>query len=1188
MLHDQDFKELQAVESIDLSYSGVTEIRGAPFFGLDHLQQLYLQHNNLEDEHVNVGKLNTSGKLMHLDLTGNKLTSIPDLNGKFFPYLNHLDVGNNDIAYITNGQLRNMTSLTVLILRENPLEVIENEAFMECWQVTDLNMDFTRIKRLPDMSNMAGLTDLHIVHSNLEYFPDDFCVSNKHLLIIEATANEIQRFTNFSGCRNLVSLALDYNEITEIPHGVLSGLTKLVTLTLHENQISNIARDVFNDLRKLRTLTLYHNIIQYLPEGIFSQLPALRKLNLGFNHIHKLPEGLFANNTLLSSLWLNDNDIDEVHPKAFPQLRHLEILNMSSNVFCSLEFPDMGFPSLHVLGLEQLWCLHNVPSPHTMPNAQEIYYTYAYHCCLWEDTLNSDIYENDEVLPTTVPPHNTEEITLPPGVLPIPPDSPFEKCTTEGVSPEGISDLMDFLNQYNLTITWGPDCRFMVEGNPLNMGRTAEDIARLRSGQPTTLQGDNNIVVGTNTEEFFNGVNEFRNHYVSQPTSIPWNVVTCLPRPNPLTPCDNLLDPWPIRVAIWAVWVLTLLGNISVLFIMIAARQGMDVSQFFICVLAFSNTLLGIYLAFIAMVDIRTLGDRSFYQSALEWQKGSGCQTAGFLAIFSSQLSVYISVILTIERLHHVVTSTATRKGSKKRRLAVLLIFIGVLYASTLAVLPLNGMELNSYDEVAICLPFASKTPEDRNYILTLLSLNMLGILLVMIAFLTVFFCLFRPSLSRKKRCEVLTSTMKLSLLMVTTFLCWFPIGVVGYSSVLQEPIINAEQAKYFIVFVFPVNSLFSPVIYALITRSFRKSIWWIVTCCPSTKNKDTPMQTFRLVQRLATSTPSSLMSSDPPPCGQSPGLTGEELRVLRQSRRSNSYSVQFNPNQQQCLTPPTPGSITRMGRRASLPAVFESNTADKHSECSAEQSIIFPFRLAPGLLSQMNSSLPNLPEENENEEADIPPDYERANMSPLRHECLSTAPESNKIKKRVCEVQVHSCINGITDEASYASPLCTSTSADKTPIASELIHTEPSKVTSPVPPEYRTPRQESPMGIGGPVVEKHCQKGNHQIFGHQCFSACSSHAPSPISCHMPHNLRQQDINSTEENSHYVEGRPSDSLNSAPVTRHGNVYSTTEKDGFEYARLQEQFCIQGRSKRLEVINPRFAALSPTQESETDV
>ena len=1042
-------------------------------------------------------------------------------------------------------------------------------------------------------------------------------------------------------------MALDHNEIPEIPEAVFNGLTKLGILKLHNNRISYIAPGVFDDLRLLHTLTLYHNDIRDLPEGLFSHLTALRKLNLGFNHIRVLPSGVFANNTYLSSLWLNDNDIQEVHREAFASMVHLQILNMSSNYFCSLEFPEGGFISLRVLSLQQLWCLHNVPNPHTMPHAQEVFYTYAYHCCLWEDILNSTTHDNNTVLPTTVPPDATGMITLPTEVVPILDGDPYE-CPSEGVSPERISTIIEVAQLYNLTVKWGPGCSFTVEG-PNSIGLSPDDIVNLQNGQPTTVL-DDNAIIGTETEGFFDGINELRYPYVPDPSIYKYiqKEVACHPRPNPLTPCDNLLDPWPIRVSIWAVWVLTLLGNIAVLFIMIAARQRMDVSQLFMCVLAFSNTLLGIYLAFIAMVDIRTLGDRSFYQSALEWQKGSGCQTAGFLAIFSSQLSVYILVILTIERLHTLVTSTRAPfpRESRKLHVAVLLIIIGIVYACIVAILPLNGMGVNAYDEVAICLPFVSRTPDDRNYILAILSLNMLGIMIMVIAFVIGFAHLFQPSLSSQKRWKICAHMTKLSLLMITTFLCWLPIGIVGYTSMLQGPMISAKQAKYFIVFVFPVNALFSPIIYALITRSFRKNIWWIITCCPNKKNKDAPQQTFRLVQRQATSTPTSMMSSDLPR-GQSPrSLTGEDLRILRQSRRSNSYSVQFNPNlvyQQQCPTPPTPGSITRMGRRASLPAVFGSNVVESHSyinshESSTAQPTAFPFRFAPGLLSQLNNSLPNLPEENENEEMEIVSDnhMDVAVSSPkeqLVFRKLSTVPESSETDTVADGLTVTQRAGGsnyvdynqkvaLHDEMSNESIGCMDADTPVIGIQSPSISNPAVSSTTYVPictsesPELqimptteesqpKCTQMQSTCGVfhttsqeRNTPVTKECSYSSvvdSHYHGFTCYplSPNCGHTPSPAVCApkcTPSYLK-------EWNTTNLDGVSVLSSDTASVVSNNTLEKQRKKcldvesDGFDYARLRDPLspCNNaGKSSRLEIVNPRFTALSPTQGSETDV
>ena len=1221
VVHKFDFLGLRGVEHIYLSHSGITDIQSTPFVNLTKLEELHINGNELEDEDVAHGAFNSSGAIGYMDLTDNHLTRIPILDGKQFSHLYQLDLGYNRISYIGPEHLRNKTALSALILKGNPIRDMDDEVFSESPQISDLNLDGTKIRRLPKMTYLPRLSDLHIVSGSLEEFPEDLCTTNPRLVIIEATQNNIRRVPNLSGCKKLISLTLDHNQITEITAGVFRNLTKLDILRLDHNQITTIAPGAFNDFRVMKTLTLYHNMIGGIPTGLFKYMTALRKLNMGFNRIRKLEENVFVNNTLLHWLWLNNNEIKSVHSKAFPYLPYLELLNMSSNNFCSLDFPPGGFPSLHTLGLEQLWCLHNVPNPHEMPSAQKLYYTYAYHCCLWESTLNNEVYQNfteEEEAPTTVAPNLLEEVTLPPNVIPTLYEAPFNPKCTENSNSEATSRATDVLTALNVnyTIIWEGNCNFRIEVHP-STGLSPGDLNRLNTG--TTTTGPE--IIGTSNEEVFQGLSNLRAHHVSGTLrNIQWQQIECYPRPNPLNPCDNLLDPWPIRVAIWAVWVLTLLGNVAILFIMIAAREKMEASQLFICVLAFSNTLLGVYLAFIAMVDIRTLGERSFYQSALEWQKGSGCQTAGFLAIFSSQLSVYSLVALTLERLHAAAT-TSYMNDRKKLRGAVALVIVGVVYASVLAMLPLSGIGVNAYDQVGICLPFVTESESDRSYILLILTLNLFGIFIATAALLLVFLSLFRPSLSRSKRWQIVRNASKLSLLIIVTFICWLPMSVVGYSATVSKSLISAEESKYFIVFVFPISALMTPVIYAVIARSFRKNIWWIVKCCPSKSKGQAQDLTLRLVPRQTTSTPTSLISDLPR--GQSPrSLTGEEMRVLRQSRRSNSYSVQFDPTFVQRSVPASPGLAPRMGRRSSLPAVFGSAIADRVGSIGAGgtngpsiQTSQLPFRMAPSLLATLNS-MPNLPEESEDGDTVLETEFNGEDSAPDASTArkLSTVPEADEgdmegegsrtwtaeqsTESRVDIRELPSVTNELRDDASvesddsddYHNALDFSSTRefrDISPMrfayrrtASDIsMFAVRSCVTSPVaseaPPFPLDLKQQKPQlalpGTSDMSQESNtlistdvctCSTAVDSVYCPNCHSQTYTHHPlSPTySCSPPPNFLppkpSHRLLSTDEASE-IRGSPYPLLSESPASS-ANSSARQQKSRFTYAKLRER------------------------------
>lgn len=58
--------------------------------------------------------------------------------------------------------------------------------------------------------------------------------------------------------------------------------------------------------------------------------------------------------------------------------------------------------------------------------------------------------------------------------------------------------------------------------------------------------------------------------------------------------------------------------------------------------------LMGIYLCILALVDSATL--TMFRTFAVTWQHSALCSLAGFLAVCSTELSVFILAIITLER----------------------------------------------------------------------------------------------------------------------------------------------------------------------------------------------------------------------------------------------------------------------------------------------------------------------------------------------------------------------------------------------------------------------------------------------------------------------------------------------------------------------------------------------------------
>ena len=61
-------------------------------------------------------------------------------------------------------------------------------------------------------------------------------------------------------------------------------------------------------------------------------------------------------------------------------------------------------------------------------------------------------------------------------------------------------------------------------------------------------------------------------------------------------PCEDLFDWWTLRCGVWVVFLLALLGNGTVVFVLVFARSKMDVPRFLVCNLAAADFFMGVYL----------------------------------------------------------------------------------------------------------------------------------------------------------------------------------------------------------------------------------------------------------------------------------------------------------------------------------------------------------------------------------------------------------------------------------------------------------------------------------------------------------------------------------------------------------------------------------------------------------------
>lgn len=136
-------------------------------------------------------------------------------------------------------------------------------------------------------------------------------------------------------------------------------------------------------------------------------------------------------------------------------------------------------------------------------------------------------------------------------------------------------------------------------------------------------------------------------------------------------PCEHLLGNWMIRLTVWFIGLVSLVFNSLVLAATFCPGRcccatPVCPSRVLMGLLALANLLTGLYVAVLSVLDAATWG--SFAEFGVRWEMGPGCQTAGLLAVFSSEWSVLLLSLAAVERSVAVRTILGKVTMSPRRR----------------------------------------------------------------------------------------------------------------------------------------------------------------------------------------------------------------------------------------------------------------------------------------------------------------------------------------------------------------------------------------------------------------------------------------------------------------------------------------------------------------------------------------
>lgn len=349
---EEAFMGLVNLEQLNLRDNKLQELTTNTFVGLHKVQYLNLDANNISA--IEVGTFQYLTNLAHLIISNNPLTTLSRLDffGSRLQYIDISHVGldripqsltkfvrdlrlaKNNLTHISAGDFDSYPYLGLLVLDDNCISEIENDA----------------------LGRQEYLMRLWLNGNCLTKVPPNLPPS---LLALYMEENKLTELTSYSfkGLVHLEQLFLQRNEIKYMTSCVFCDLISLKSLDLQANQIENLTTGVFNNLTHLQTLDLSQNNLKYIDSGCFDKLPHLTTLQMSRVHTNvEMNEDIFDPLQNLQTLEVYDSSI-MVHSivnstRMLHGLRKVQELNIMHNHIVRLrsDFPSF-FPFLKIIKL---------------------------------------------------------------------------------------------------------------------------------------------------------------------------------------------------------------------------------------------------------------------------------------------------------------------------------------------------------------------------------------------------------------------------------------------------------------------------------------------------------------------------------------------------------------------------------------------------------------------------------------------------------------------------------------------------------------------------------------------------------------------------------------------------------------------------------------------------------------------
>ncbi len=317
--------------------------------------------------------------------------------------------------------------------------------------------------------------------------------------------------------------------------------------------------------------------------------------------------------------------------------------------------------------------------------------------------------------------------------------------------------------------------------------------------------------------------------------------------------CGSLMQNKFLRAFMWLFGLSAMSGNLFVIFWRLRAKPDSKIQlnqAIFAGNLAVSDLFMAIYMLLLATADVY-YGDE-FYKFSDDWRLSISCRIANGLVLLSSETSLFLLMLITLDRFLGLVFPFSTHQFTKfSTIIAVVAVWCITLpmsiLASTFADPESNVYELSdvciglpltmrpaSYEiksdnvgddttDVVFEIPSSEGSKKSRYFSLVIfLGINFFLTILIIVFYVTIYVSVIksrREAQESPRIKEELVIASRMTALVMTNCMCWLPVIILGILSQSEYILVSLDVYVWAVVFILPINASINPYLYTIIFR---------------------------------------------------------------------------------------------------------------------------------------------------------------------------------------------------------------------------------------------------------------------------------------------------------------------------------------------------------------------------------